>query len=148
MKEIPPKSRGWGLFRDEYDNLFEGYLRPMQEQELDDDGESVPRIDAMEQDRRFIVEVELPGVKKDDIDISMRDGVLTINAEIKDESGQIEQGRVIRRERRYGRFVRSMSFGGTVDEGNISARYSDGILTVTVPKLTPRKPEKIDIAVK
>jgi HSP20 family molecular chaperone IbpA len=41
-----------------------------------------------------------------------------------------------------------MAFGGTVDEGSISARYRDGILTVTVPKLTPQKPEKIDIAVK
>jgi HSP20 family protein len=69
----------------------------MQEQESDDDRGLVPRIDVTEQDRRFVVEAELPGVKKYGIDITMRHGVLTINAETKDDSGRVEQGRVIRR---------------------------------------------------
>lgn len=148
MKEISPKARGWGLFRDEFDNLFEGFLRPMEGQETDDDGSLVPRIDVTEQDQQFLVEAELPGVKKEDIDISMRDGVLTLSAETRDESEEVDKGRLIRRERRYGRFARSMSFGASVDEAGITARYGDGILTVIVPKIAPRQAEKINITVK
>jgi HSP20 family protein len=148
MKEISPRPRGWGLFRDESDNLFEGFLRPVEAREAGGDGRLVPRIDVTEQDRQFVVEAELPGVKKENIAITMRDGVLTISADTLDASEAMDGGRVIRRERRYGRFVRSMSFGPTVDDANIAARYNDGILRVTVPKTAPRQPEKIKITVR
>ena len=90
---------------------------------------------------------ELPGIKKEDLDVSINEGILTINAESRFEHEDKEKGRVIRQERRYGKYVRSMRLGGEVDEDNVAADYSDGVLTLTLPKADKVKPKKIAVNV-
>lgn len=79
---------------------------------------------------------DLPGFKKDDIDIEVENGILTISAERKEESEDKDQkGRYIRRERTYGSYKRSFDLS-EIDDDNIKARYTDGVLTLELPKKT------------
>jgi hypothetical protein len=71
-------------------------------------GSLVPAIDLHEDDKSYTVRAEIPGVKKEDIDVTVHDGVLTINAESRYEHEEKEEGRVIRQERRYGKYVRTI----------------------------------------
>jgi len=75
-------------------------------------------------------------VKKDDISVTLENGVLTISAEMKSEQDEKEGERVVRQERRYGKYVRSLRLGTQIDERK-SAQYKDGVLQLTLPK--PRK---------
>ena len=104
-----------------------------------------PRIDLEEKQDRYLITAELPGVKKEDIHITLEDSVLTLEA----ESHQREQGnkeaRVIRQERRYGKFLRSFKVGSGVQENDIQASFTDGILTLIAPKMTEVANEKRQI---
>lgn len=136
---------GWDLFGD-FDNIVNQMFRPAT-QGGEVERAATPAIDVKENDAAYIVHAELPGVKKEDLDISINDGVLTINAETRFEHEEKEKGRVLRQERRYGKFVRSMRLGVDVDEANVSADYTDGILTLTLPKAEEVKPKKIEVRV-
>ena len=97
------------------------------------------RTDVREDADRFLLEAELPGFKKEDIAVSLEDGMLTIRAERKEETeNEQAQGGYIRRERRYGSFARSFNVDG-IDEAGITAAYDNGILTLTLPKLHPQE---------
>lgn len=91
------------------------------------------RTDISEKDGAYIVQSDLPGVKKEDIDVSIEDGVLTVKAERKYESSDEEKGSYIRRERAYGSFERSFDIS-QIDEEKIDAEFNDGVLTLTLPK--------------
>ncbi len=84
-------------------------------------------------------------MKKEDINVTLQDGVLTINAESKVESEEKKEGRVIRQERRFGRYVRSMRLGGAVDESKVQANYKDGVLELVLPKAEEIKPRQISV---
>ena len=144
----PSRDIGWGLFDDNLDNVFEGFFRPFSTQNGEASGNSmVPAIDLHENDNSYSVKAELPGVKKEDIDITVHNGVLTINAETRYEHEDKEGDRVIRQERRYGKYVRSIRLGKDVDEENVKAKYADGILELEIPKVEEVKPKKISIDV-
>ncbi|MEQ8231518.1 MAG: Hsp20/alpha crystallin family protein [Gammaproteobacteria bacterium] len=100
-----------------------------------------PRVDVKELDDHYEITAELPGVKKEDLDVSLHDGVLTISAETRQEDVKKDNGKVIRQERRYGKYVRSFNLGGDVAEGDIAAAFKDGILTLTAPKRAPQAPQ-------
>ncbi|HSH42920.1 MAG TPA: Hsp20/alpha crystallin family protein [Arenicellales bacterium] len=144
-----PQSRSlWGSF-DEFDNLFDDFWRPLRAGRSGPvaNGAFAPALDVTESDNEYRVRADLPGVKKEDLDISMQDGVLTINAETRYEDEEKEKGRIIRQERRYGKFVRSMRFGDTVDVDNIKAEYKDGVLNLVLPKAEQVRPKRIDVQV-
>jgi len=103
------------------------------------------RADIRETDSEYIIEAELPGVKKEDIKLDMNDDVLTISVE-RDEQVKEERENYIRRERRRGSISRSFYVENVKHEG-INAKYGDGILTVTLPKeeKAASKKRKIDI---
>jgi len=103
-----------------------------------------PAVDIFEKDHNLIIRAELPGVKKDEIDIAIEDGVLTLHGERKRES-EVEESNVYRLERVYGAFTRSFSLPTTVDPSKVQAVYRDGVLEVTVPKLEAAKPKKVQI---
>ena len=107
-----------------------------------------PRVDLSENDTSFKVTAELPGVKKEDLHIHLEDGVLSIDAETKEAHTTEKNGRLISQERRYGKFSRSFTVGQNIQESDISANYSDGVLTLTFPKAAPVSPsrKKIEIA--
>jgi HSP20 family protein len=144
----PGRNIGWGFFNDDLDNVFEGFFRPFHEQAGDAAGSSlVPAIDLHENEHSYTVKAEIPGVKKEDIDVTVHNGVLTINAETRYEHEDKKEGRVIRQERRYGKYVRSIRLGKDVDENNVRANYKDGVLELELPKVEEVKPKRISVDV-
>jgi HSP20 family protein len=91
-------------------------------------------VDIKENDANYTVKADFPGINKDDIDISVDNNVLTISAEHKDEAEEKEGERVIRQERRYGKYSRSFNLGKNIDEGKIKAEFDNGVLTLVIPK--------------
>jgi HSP20 family protein len=107
--------------------------------------EWAPAIDALTKDSDLVIRVELPGVKQEDVDISLHDNVLTISGERRTEQDE-ERGGYHVRERRYGSFRRSVALPEGIDESKISARYEDGVLEVTVEgAAVAREPKRIQI---
>lgn len=88
----------------------------------------------------YIVESDLPGINKEDIDINIGDGVLTVKAERKYESSDENAGKYLRRERAYGSFERSFNISD-IDAENIDAEFKNGVLILTLPKKQPEAPK-------
>jgi HSP20 family protein len=107
--------------------------------------EWAPAIDAVTKDGDVVIRAELPGVKQEEVDITLHDNVLTISGERRVEEEE-ERGGYHIRERRYGSFRRSVSLPEGIDESKISARYEDGVLEVTVQgAAVAREPKRIQI---
>lgn len=120
------------------DNLFENFWAPMAGSA---NGTFSPRVDVKDKADHVEISAELPGVKKDDINITLENGILTLNAESRYEEKEEREGRIIRQERRYGKYVRSFDLGSGVNEKDIKANFTDGILTLTAPKAQEQLPE-------
>ena len=116
----------------------------------DGDGKAffAPMVDIREKGDHYEITAELPGVKKEDIHVTVHDGVLTLEAETEQEDKEEKDGRLIRQERRYGRFLRSFNLGGDIHEDDISARFEDGVLTLRATKLKekPAGQRRIEIS--
>lgn len=137
----------WGFFGDDLDRVFEGFFRPLGWVEEAKAEALVPAMDIREREHEYVVRTDLPGVKKEDIDITLENGVLTIAAESKSEKEEKEDGRLLRQERRYGRYVRSLRLGTQVDSAKLKASYKDGVLELILPKAEEVKPKKISVDV-
>jgi HSP20 family protein len=121
--------------QDELDRLFESPLTGW-----------APALDVQENKDSFSVQVELPGLKREDIDVSLHDGAVIISGERKAET--VNEGvEVHRQERFYGKFQRVLTLPAPVAADKVKARYKDGILTVTLPKTEEAKPKQIDVSV-
>ncbi len=103
-----------------------------------------PALDVEETADRFVLHVELPGVKPDDVDITLEENVLTISGERKFYDQREAEG-FRRVERRFGRFHRAIRLPDRVNPDSVEARYQDGLLTVTVPKAEEAKPRRIEV---
>ena len=104
-----------------------------------------PALDLYQSNDNVVAVVELPGMRKEDIEISLHDGTLTVSGERKVES--TSNGEKAERSERYvGRFRRSIALPTRVDAGKVSATYRDGILTVTLPKAEEVKPKQIQVS--
>src|ERR1700746_2279431 len=103
-----------------------------------------PALDLYESGDHFVAVVELPGMRKDVIDISLHDGTLTISGERKRESNNGEAAQ--RTERYVGTFRRSIALPTRVDPNKVTATYQDGILKVTLPKSEEAKPKQIQVS--
>jgi HSP20 family protein len=104
-----------------------------------------PALDLYQSNDNVIAAVELPGMRKEDIEISLHDGTLTISGERKRESNS-NGDKAERTERYIGRFRRSIALPTLVDANKVSAAYQDGILTVTLPKAEDVKPKQIQVS--
>ena len=102
----------------------------------------VPAADLHEADDRFVLTLEVPGLTRADVDLSFRDGTLTVTGER--PGGECPQ-RYQRLERGHGAFARAFSFGPDVDPDGISAEMADGVLTVTIPKTARTTTRRIDV---
>lgn len=105
-----------------------------------------PALDLYETKDELVVKLELPGLKKDEIDISLHDGTLTVSGERKADHKE-ERGQTYRRERFFGRFQRTVTLPQPVKADAVRASYKDGILTVTLPKTEEAKPKQIEVTV-
>jgi HSP20 family protein len=145
--ELAPWSAAdrWSNLRDELNSFFElpfwsGFARTGQLFS----GWS-PALDLYHTNDNVVAVVELPGMRKEDIEISLHDGTLTVSGERKLES--TSNGEKAERSERYvGRFRRSIALPTRVDAGKVSATYRDGILTVTLPKAEEVKPKQIQVS--
>lgn len=105
-----------------------------------------PTVDISETEDGYVIKAEIPGVKKEDVKVTVQDGMLAIRGERKQEKE--EKGKRFHRiERAYGSFMRSFRLPDDADEGGVSAEFKDGILNVTLKKSAKTKPQSIDIAV-
>ena len=103
-----------------------------------------PALDLYESGDHFVAVIELPGMRKEDIDISLHDGTLTISGERKGEGNNGETAQ--RTERYVGTVRRSIALPTRVDANKVSATYQDGILKVTLPKAEEAKPKQIQVS--
>jgi HSP20 family protein len=115
-----------------------------------DDGERLLApyaVDVREDADHIYVEAELPGFRKEDVDITLENQTLTITAERSEEKrqGEEKKGELLLHERRYSRFQRSFTLPPTVDESKCDAKLSDGVLTITLDKREESKPRKISV---
>ena len=120
--------------QDELDRLFESPLTGW-----------APMLDVREDKDTFSVRVELPGMKREDIDVSLHDDALIISGERKEEAIP-EDTTVHRQERFYGKFSRALTLPAAVAGDKVKAQYKDGILTVTLPKAEEAKPKTITVS--
>ena len=106
-----------------------------------------PAIDVLEKEDKFLVKVELPGVKEEDVNVSVAGSMLTIEGEKKTES-EVKKKGYYYSETSYGSFSRSITIPSTVDASKIEANYDKGVLEITLPKAPEVKPKKITVAAK
>ncbi len=132
----------------EFDSMFDNFFPTMRYAPKNADSLFVPHVDIAEFEDKYAIKADLPGVKKEDIHVTLLDGVLTLEASHSEESEEKKAGKVIRRERRTGSYARSFTVGKGVTERDIIANYTDGTLTLTVPKAAEKADvtKKIDIS--
>jgi HSP20 family protein len=105
-----------------------------------------PALDLREDKDNLVATLELPGLKKDDIDVTVHEGILSVAGERKQEK-EHNEAETYRSERFYGRFQRTVSLPKPVKGEAVKAAYKDGILTVTLPKTEEAKPRQIEVNV-
>ncbi|TGN39443.1 Hsp20/alpha crystallin family protein [Marinobacter confluentis] len=105
-----------------------------------------PAVDIKETDQAFSIEAELPGMSKDDVKVTVQDGVLSIQGERRqeEETGDRKHHRI---ERVYGSFIRRFTLPDNVDENSIRANFKDGVLSLTLAKAEPAQPKAIEVNV-
>jgi len=132
-------------FSTSLNDLFEGLLvRPIR---LDTNGgqQLSMKIDVAQDDKAYTVKADMPGVKKEDIHVEIDGNVVSINAEVRKEKEEKQGERVIRSERSYGKLERSFTLEHDVDEAAVDAKYSDGVLKLTLPKKAKSTMKKIAV---
>lgn len=135
-------------FADRYSRLFGSSVPWRNRLELLDNGiEWKPAADIVERDDEFLIKAELPGVKRDDINVDLEDDVLTVTGERRLEETQ-ESDKTHRVERFYGRFSRSFRIPPNVDTAAINAESEHGVLTLHLPKIAEQKPSAVKIAIR
>jgi len=102
-------------------------------------------VDVREDADHIYVEADMPGFKKDDIEITLENQTLTISAERRESNEQQKKGDYLLNERRYTRFLRSFTLPPTVDDRKVDAKLADGVLTIVLDKREESKPRKIQI---
>jgi HSP20 family protein len=139
-----PALNRWGNLRDELDSFFD---MPFWSN-FDRSGQLFtgwsPALDLYESGDHLVAMVEVPGMRKEDIEISLHDGTLTISGERKQENTNGETAQ--RTERYVGTFRRSITLPTRIDAGKVSATYENGILKVSLPKAEEAKPKQIQVS--
>ncbi len=121
-------------FDDSFDDLLRGFfVRPVAFEGAPQTAQSF-RVDVREDEGSYIVHAEIPGVKKEDIQVTIDGEQIAIGAETRNEREVREGERVLRSERHYGKVYRAFTLGQAVDEDKAVARYADGVLELTLPK--------------
>lgn len=134
---------GAGDLQDEFDRLFENFgggLGLREEQ-------FTPAVDVRETDDAYVVEADIPGMRKEDVSIEVADNTLSITGERKSEREEKRKD-YHRVEREFGSFRRAVSIPGGFGHKGVEAQFKDGVLTVTLPKPEEAKPRRIEVNAK
>jgi HSP20 family protein len=128
---------------DAFDDLFRGFLmRPVR---MDSSNDMQFKIDVKENDKSYTVHAEIPGVKKDDIHVTIEGNQVAISAEVKNEKNIKDGDKLLRSERYYGKVSRAFTLAQDVDDETSSAKYTDGVLELTLPKKATALSKKLTI---
>jgi HSP20 family protein len=136
----------------EIEDFFDRYSRSLAfpfsrgSSELFANGGWAPRVDVSENENAFVIKAEIPGVNKDDVKVSLENGVLTLQGERRQEREE-KDWRFHRMERSYGHFMRSFTLPGNVDEAHLKASFHNGLLEVDLPKLEQSPAEALQVPV-
>jgi len=140
----------WDPFR-EVEDIFERFSKSLgwqkkSTEEVMATNDWAPRADVMETEKDFIVKLEIPEVKKDDVKVFLDNGVLSIKGERKMEKEEKDK-KFHRVERYYGQFTRAFRMPDNIDEGNINASFKDGILKISIQKKEKASPKGTEIQI-
>ncbi|MDO8939597.1 MAG: Hsp20/alpha crystallin family protein [Methylicorpusculum sp.] len=144
-----PSTNGNLISFDDFDNFFDDFLSRrwprLSDWNIPAMGleKGFPKVDIIDHDNEIEVQAALPGVKKEDVDVTVNDQAITIRTSTKEEKK--EEGKYFRREISRGEYQRTLSLPGTVDYDNAKASFKDGILKVIIPKTEKGKRKSIDI---
>lgn len=125
------------------DDLFAGFFRPIQDGARN--SAHPIRLDVHEDANAYRVAATLPGVKKEDIQVSVDQNEVTISAEVKREASAKDGERLLHSERYYGKTTRVFSLGQDIDEAQVQAKYADGVLSLVLPKKAPVSVKRVTI---
>jgi HSP20 family protein len=129
---------------DPLDDFFRGFfVRPVEMGSMPE--APAVKIDVKEQDKAFVVHAEMPGIRKEDIHVNIDGAMVSISAERKQEKEVKEGERVLRTERYFGKVSRSFQLGQDIDEGQASAKFTDGVLELTLPKKAATQAKRLTI---
>jgi HSP20 family protein len=142
---LTPNEQQLCQLREEIDRLFETPFADFSRMGEFFNGWAPP-LDLAEDKDDLVATVEIPGLKKENLDVSVHEGVLSISGE-RERANEGETGEAHRRERVFGRFHRTISLPKPVRIDAIKATYRDGILTVTMPKTEEAKPRQIEVSI-
>ncbi|MGH8751645.1 MAG: Hsp20/alpha crystallin family protein [Burkholderiales bacterium] len=130
-------------FDDVFGDLLKGFfVRPVS---FDAPSQLQLKVDVSEDENAYTVAAELPGVKKDDINVSIDGNQVSISAEVKKEHEEKNGAQVLRSERYYGKFARSFALLQDVDESAAQAKYTDGVLELKLPKKAQASAKRLTI---
>ncbi len=133
-------------FNDLVDDLFKGFLvRPLAFEGRADTQLPRAKVDVAEKNGAYLVTAELPGVRKDDIHVSIDGAQVTLEAETKREKEASKEERVLHTERVFGKVTRSFTLPQEVDEAKAQAKFQDGVLELTLPKKAAPQRKQITI---
>ena len=130
---------------DPMDLALRNFLRPWRAAEGLERAPSI-RLDVSETDDEYAVKAEIPGVRKEDIDIRVDGDQITISAEVKKDKEERQDGRVLRSERQYGFASRSFTLACDVDEAKADAKYDNGVLSLKLPKKAASASKRLSVA--
>jgi len=128
---------------DPFEDMFRGFFKPVR-WELPTTAPQI-RLDLTEDPSAFTVKAEIPGVRKEDIDVRIEGNQVTLSAEVKKEKETKDNGRVVRSERYHGMVNRSFQLSSRVDESKASAKYENGILELVLPKRESAESKRLTI---
>jgi HSP20 family protein len=125
------------------DDFFKGFfVRPVA---FEGEKAMQIKVDVKENDDAYTVHADIPGVKKEDIHVTVEGNMVSISAEKKTEKEEKEGEKLIRSERYVGKVARSFTLGSDIDEGKAQAKYTDGVLELTLPKKTSSASKKLAV---
>lgn len=129
---------------DAFDDLFRGFLmRPVR---LEGAQEMQIKLDVKEDDKTYTVHADIPGVKKDDIHVTIEGNQVAISAEVKNKKEVKDSEKILRSERYYGKVSRVFTVAQDIDEGASTAKYSDGVLELTLPKKAVASSKRLTVS--
>lgn len=128
---------------DPFDDVFKGFFRPIR---LENQQPVQIRMDVKEDEKGYTVHAELPGVKKEDVQVTVDGNQVSISAEVKQEKEVKEGEKVLRAERYYGKVARSFALASEIDEAAAQAKYDNGVLELVLPKKTATASKRLTIS--
>ena len=129
---------------DPFEGAFRNFMRPWKDELMADAPEI--RVDLSEADGNYTLRAEVPGARKEDINVRIDGNQVSITSEVKKESEEKKDGRVLRSERRYGFSSRTLWLDTPVDDSKAVAKYKDGVLELTLPKKTATSAKQLTIS--